>query len=94
MDISKMTPEQVRRLANQAAPLNHMQFNAHDIAAVMAFEAEKLVKLREALATGQPLPAPQLILMVATRIRELAALLATQAAHPQPGVPGAAANNQ
>lgn len=83
MDITKMSPDQVANLARNAAPANRMAFNAHDLLAVLAFEAEKLVKAREAVAAGQPLPPPHLILAVVTRMRDLAATIMTQCAQPQ-----------
>lgn len=85
MDINKMSPDQVAQMARNAAPANRMAFTTFDIFAVLAFEAEKLVKAREAVAAGAAMPPPHLVLGVVNRMRDLAATIMTQAAQSQGG---------
>lgn len=80
MDINKMPPEQVMAMARNAAPANRMSFNAVDIFAVLAFEAEKIVMARSQVAATGQLPPPHTLLMLVNRMRDLAATIMTQTA--------------
>jgi hypothetical protein len=87
IDITKMTPEEVRQLA-LSAPTRTMpqavnvQFGSNDIFAALGAEALKIVKAGEAVAQGAPLPDMTVVKAITSRMDVFATILAQMQPKP------------
>jgi uncharacterized membrane protein YgcG len=93
VDINNMTPDQVRQLVGTAQPRLNVQFGPYDMYAILAFEAAKLVKLRDAVESGSPLPTDvRPLLAITDRMAQLARVIANMTPPaPSSGVLGGVA---